>query len=187
MISSAAGASELAAVYRLRYEVLVGEQGIVSDPSIDHGHQSVIDPADATGIVLAAWEDGGLAGSVRTNLLRDGPARPFCELLGLDRLPAAERRVSSVTSRLFVAPRWRRTPLGVRLAQAISRYCREAGMEWDYIVVRPAMEPFFARLGYEPAGPAREYPGVGSIEPMRLNLDPAYLRRIRSVLLAQSS
>ena len=159
MIAPAVGEPERAAVYRLRYAVLVGEQGILADPSIDHDRRVVTDPADATGVLLAAWSDGELAGSVRTNMLRDGPARPFCEVLGLDGLSAAEREATSVTSRLLVATRWRRTPLGVRLAQAISRHCREAGMAWDYIAVRPALAPFFVRLGYERVGPATSIRG----------------------------
>ena len=78
MIAPADSASDRAAVYGLRYEVLVGEQGIVADQSIDHSRQIVIDPADSTGIVLAAWSAEGLAGSVRTNLLRDRQASgPF--------------------------------------------------------------------------------------------------------------
>src|SRR5687768_5522880 len=111
MIVPAISAVERAAVYRLRYEVLVGEQGIVADSSIDHAVQAVIDPADSTGFVLASWADGKLTGTVRTNLLRNGPARPFCELLGLDNLPATERQHVSVSSRLVVGARWRRCPL----------------------------------------------------------------------------
>lgn len=184
MIVPAVSAVDRAAVYRLRYDVLVGEQGIDADASIDHTVRTVIDPADATAVVLASWSDGKLTGTVRTNLLRDGSASPFCKLLGLDRLTATERQNISVTSRLFVDARWRRSPLAVRLAQTISLYCRKEGMVWDYIIVRPEMSSFFARLGYESGGAITRFPGVGCIVPMRLNLDLKHLSRIRSTLIA---
>ena len=182
MIVPAVSALERTAVYELRYEVLVGEQGILGDHSIDHTRKTVIDAADETGMVLAAWVDGRLAGTVRTNLLRDGPALPFCELLGLHKLPFETLRYTCVSSRLIVRAPWRHSPIGGRLAHAISKYSREAGMKWDYIVVRPAMSPFFARLGYERLGKA-EFPGVGPLEAMRINIDAKHLRLIGSPLL----
>jgi hypothetical protein len=77
MIAPAASASQRAEVFAFRYQVLASEQGVVADPSISHLDGTVVDPADATGIILGAWADGVLAGTFRLNLLRDGPAPPF--------------------------------------------------------------------------------------------------------------
>jgi hypothetical protein len=80
----------------------------------------------------------------------------------------------------MVGPRWRGTALGIRLCQAVIRHYVASGLEWDYIVVRPQMESFFMRLGYQRTAPDVDFPGVGSLAPLRLNLDPAYLRSTRS-------
>ena len=114
----------------------------------------MIDPADATGVVFCAWKGRELAGTIRSNLLRDGPALPYCRLLGLSDLPEEQRQLASVTSRMVVAPRWRGTPLCIRLAQTCYRYYRRAGLAWDYIVVRSELTPFYARLGFRKIGTA---------------------------------
>jgi hypothetical protein len=183
MIALAASAAERAAVFALRYDVIACEQGGAADASIDSGNRTVIDPADAAGCVFAAWVEGRLAGTVRVNLLRDGPAMPYCRLLGLADVPDAERRLVSVTSRLVVAARWRGTPLFVRLCQAATRHSLAAGLSWDYIVVRPQVAPLYARLGYRSAGTAVDFPGVGSLVPLRLRLDRTHLRDVHSILV----
>ncbi len=181
MIAPAASASQRADVFAFRYQILACEQG-AADPSIDHVNGTVVDPADATGIVLGAWVEGVLAGTIRLNLLRDGPAPPYSDVLQLTGLPEDERRRLSVTSRLMVSTRWRGTPLGIRLCQAVIRHYVASELAWDYIVVRPAMERFYTRLGYQRTARNVDFPGVGSLTPLPLNLDPAYLRHTRSAL-----
>lgn len=114
------------------------------------------------------------------NLLRDGPATPYSDVLKLTRLPEEERRLVSVTSRLMVGRRWRGTALGIHLGQAVIRHCVASGLTWDYILVRSAMEPFYTRLGYRRAARNVDFPGVGWLTPLRLNLDPTYLKSTRS-------
>ena len=63
MIMAVASSCQRAEVFAFRYNVLACEQG-VSDASINHIDRTVVDPADATGIVLGAWADGVLAGKV---------------------------------------------------------------------------------------------------------------------------
>jgi hypothetical protein len=126
---------------------LTCEQGVLADPAINHVNRTVVDPADAIGIVLGAWADGVLTGTVRLNLLRDGPASPYTEVLRSTTLHEDERRLPSVTSRLMVGTRWRGSALGIRLGQAAVRHYVASGLAWDHIVVRPEMEPFYTRLG----------------------------------------
>jgi hypothetical protein len=183
MIVLAVSAADRAAVFALRYNVIACEQGGAADAAIDHGTRTIIDPADATGFVFAVWAEGQLAGTVRVNLLRDGPVAPYCRLLGLANLPDDERRLVGVTSRLVVGARWRGTPLFVRLCQAATRHSLAAGLAWDYIVVRPQMAALYARFGYRSAGTAVDFPGVGELMPLRLHLDLAYLRDVHSILI----
>lgn len=184
MISTVSTPEERAAVYAYRYDVIVREQGISADPSADHASGTIIDPADQAGTVFVARNNNSLAGTVRLNLLRDGSAAPYCTLLGLNTLPTHVRQLSSLTSRLVVGTNWRNSPVAIRLAQACYRRARTLGVAWDYIVVRPQLAQFFLRLGYVRAGSDVEFPGVGPVAPLRLDLDPAYLRRVRSVLVA---
>ena len=72
---------------------------------------------------------------------------------------------------LMVGTRWRGTPLFVRLAQAVIRYYLASGLAWDYIVVRAEMEAFWTRLGYRRIDRNVDFPGVGWLAPLRLNLD----------------
>jgi hypothetical protein len=180
MIAPAASESQRADVFAFRYHVIAGEQGVSADPSIDHVNRTIVDPADATGTVLGAWAEGVLAGTIRMNLLRDGPAPPYSDVLELTGLPEDERRRLSVTSRLMVGTRWRGTPLGIRLGQAVIRHYVASGLAWDYIVVRPELQPFYTRLGYQRTARNVDFPGVGSLTPLRLNLDPTYLKNTRS-------
>ena len=78
--------------------------------------------------------------------------------------------------------RWRGTSLSVRLAQAAIRHCVALGLTWNYILVRPQMERFFTRMGYQRSGAIVDFSGVGPLIPLRLNLDPAYLRSRGSIL-----
>jgi hypothetical protein len=180
MIAPAVSASRRAEVFAFRYQVIAEEQGLLADPSVNHVARTVVDAADATGIILAAWVDGELAATVRLNLLRDGPAHPYSDVLMLTRLPENERRVVSVTSRLMVAVRWRGTPLTIRLCQAVIRHYVASGLAWDYIVARPGLESFFTRLGYQRVARDVDFPGVGPLIPLRLDLDPIYLKSTRS-------
>jgi hypothetical protein len=181
-IVEAATVADRTAVFHFRYRVVVGEQSVMSDQSIDHAQRTIIDPADATGVLLAAWSDGELVGTARLNLLRHGDAAPYDVLLGLASLPWCERRRISVSSRLAVSVRFRNTPLAIRFAQSAILWYQRAGVAWDYILVRSAIQGLWERLGYRRAGSDVLFPGVGSLVPLRLDLDPAYLQRVRSVL-----
>jgi hypothetical protein len=183
VITAATSPSERAAVFALRYDVVTCEQGVLADTSIDHVNRTVIDPADNAAVILGAWRDGVLTGTVRLNLLRDGLASPYSEFLQLTTLPQDERHLMSVCSRLLVGARWRGTSLPIRLAQSAIRHCVAAGLAWNYILVRPQMERFYTRLGYQRAAASVDFPGVGSMSPLRLNLDPAFLRHIGSILI----
>lgn len=62
MVVTVTSASQRSCVFAFRYAVIGCEQGVVADPSIDHVNRTIVDPADATGVILGAWADGVLAG-----------------------------------------------------------------------------------------------------------------------------
>jgi hypothetical protein len=82
----------------------------------------------------------------------------------------------------MVGTHWRGTALSIRLAQAVIRHYVASGLAWDYIVVRSEMEAFYMRLGYRRTSQAVDFPGVGWLTPLRLKLDPGYLKTTRSAL-----
>jgi hypothetical protein len=80
----------------------------------------------------------------------------------------------------MVGTRWRGTPLGIRLCQTMIRHYVASGLAWDYIVVRPGLQPFYTRLGYQRTARNVDFRGVGTPTPLRLNLDPTYLKKTGS-------
>lgn len=168
------------AAYAFRYQVIFEEMKL-DLPSVDHARRVLVDPEDKTGHLLVAYRDGAVVGTVRMNLLRDGPVEPHMKLL--DRaLRLDDRWACSVTTRLLVSAALRRSPLAVRLTQACYRYCRRAGVEWDYILVHASLVRMYTRLGYKPLGDAVVHPEIGPVYPMRLEINnEQHLRAIGSV------
>jgi hypothetical protein len=169
------------AVYAFRYQVIVKELKL-DLPTVDHSRRIVIDPEDATGHLFVACQDGVVVGTVRMNLLRDGPVEPHVTLMGLAQLSLDEWRASSVTSRLLVTTTRRRTPLGIRLAQACYRHYRRVRLEWDHILVNSVLVRMYTRLGYTLFGGSVIHPEIGEVYPMRLELNnEQHLRATGSV------
>lgn len=144
---------------------------------------TVVDPEDQSGHVFAAFENGAVVGTVRVNFLRDGLVEPHATLLGFTRLPRAERDIISVSSRYLVAADRRGSMVAIRTMYMCYLFCRAAGVEWNYILVKPELGDMYLRLGWLPYGALVRHPEVGEVLPMRLHLsDEDYLRSISSPL-----
>jgi GNAT superfamily N-acetyltransferase len=172
------------AVYAFRYAVIVDELRL-SIAAADHERRMVIDAEDDHGHSLAAFRDGVIVGALRVNFLRDGDVEPHRTIFGLDRLPPAQRAVTSASSRFLVTAALRGTSLAVRITQAWYRFCRTTGIEWDYILVKGHLAGLYLRLGWVPVSESVHHPEVGVVVPLRLHLtDEPHLRAIRSPFVA---
>lgn len=174
--------AERTAVYAFRYDVIVTELGI-RIPTADDARHVVIDPEDRTAYIAAAYDADRIVGTVRLNLLADGPVEPHCSLLDLLNPGCGPLTEASVTSRLFVATSHRGGSLAVRLAQAGYLFYLRTGIRRDYILVNPTLSSLYVRLGYRAIGPALCHPEIGRVHPLRLDVwDFDHLSSIASVL-----
>lgn len=171
------------AVYAFRYSVIVTELQVMV-PTANRERRTVADPEDQTGHLFAAFEDGAVVGTGRVNFLRDGLVEPHATLLGFTKLSRAERDVVSVSSRYLVAADRRGSTVAGRIMHVWYPFCRAAGVEWDYILVKPELGGMYRRLGWLPYGAPVRHPEVGEVVPMRLHLnDEDHLRSISSPLV----
>lgn len=173
------------AVFRFRYDIYVREMARAQKDA-DHAGARIEDSLDAFAVLLAAVDGatGLVAGTVRANVLGDGHIGPYGSLYGLDRLSTAERRVTSITTRLMVERSRRGSAVGVRLASALFARGIARGVATDYIDCNAHLVPFFEQLGYRPVR-LIEHPEYGHVTLMRIDLgDAAHLRRVGSPFLA---
>jgi len=88
---------------------------------------------------------------------------------------------TSVTTKLMVHSRYRRSPLALRLAQACYNIGFSAGVSFNFIDCNAHLRSFFLQLGFRQVFPAFSHPNYGRVTPLVLALrDVSYLRRISS-------
>jgi predicted GNAT family N-acyltransferase len=176
---------ERQAVFRLRYPVYVEEMGD-RQRYADHRRRTLDDPLDATGHILAAFDEGRVVGSVRVNLAAESDFGEYADLHGVGRLgPYYPGRVC-MTTKLVLQPEYRGGRTAVRLAQAcMDLVANPHGMRFDLIDCKPDAQRFFHRLGYRQVAPDFRHPDTREIHrPLILAVfDRDYFERIRSPFL----
>ena len=171
---------ELQAVYSFRYSVIVQEMGL-SIPTADHVVQTIKDPEDRTGHLFAAYCDQVIIGTARVNFLRDALVEPHTTLLKLGRLSRQEIHATSVSGRFLIVKEYRGTSARNDILKVWFQYCREAGIENDYILVKPKLSALYIRLGFVHAGDVLDHPEIGEVLPLKLRInDLEHLRTVDS-------
>lgn len=187
-ITQATTAEDLIKVARFRYRIYVEEMGRFQQYA-DHAEKTVREPLDEHGHILMAMEDPNVVGTVRVNLGSEGDLGAYTELYRLRELGGMFPNRVSITTKLMVAPEYRRTPLALKLALACYRYASEVEVEVDAIDCNPPLRPFFAKLGYRQIFGAIDHPEYGHVIPMLLAVrDKHHLKEVGSPFskLAQS-
>lgn len=180
-IIEAIDARDRDAVYRFRYKVYAEEMGR-PQAYADHEWKRIEEPLDASGHVLAAYNNvGRIVGTVRYNVGVDDTFGIYRDLYRLPAFGGFFPDHVSITTKLMVARDFRHTRLAVDLAMA----CYRAGLEletcFDSIDCNPPLVSFFKRLGYRQLWPEVEHPEYGRVVPLVLVLnDKQYLQDIRS-------
>lgn len=168
-------------VFRFRYDVYVREMGRTQKDA-DHDRGRIEDALDSDAVLLAARHaiTHGVAGTVRANLAGGRHLGLYEDVYGLWRLSGAERRVASITTRMMIERRLRKSPLALNLALALFERGLDRGVEIDFIDCNDHLVAFFEHLGYRRVGPIG-HPDYGRVTLMRLDVhDLAHFRRVGS-------
>jgi GNAT superfamily N-acetyltransferase len=178
-IRPAQTADERAAVFRFRYSVYVEEMARPQKHA-DHTAKLIADPLDVpAACLLAAWESDQVVGTVRTNDLWSSDIGEYADHYGIGDLEADARSATSITTRLMVHPRHRRTTLATRLACETYRRALERGIVTDFIDCNAHLVEYFIGLGYCVHRNDLFHAEYGSVTVLRLDL--THLAHLESV------
>jgi GNAT superfamily N-acetyltransferase len=170
-------------VYRFRYDIYVREMRR-TQRTADHADGRIVDALDDAGILLAALDPAGrVIGTLRGNMFDEPAAREYERLYQLE-LSDRQRRITSLTTRLMIAPRYRGSGLALALARARFRSAVDRGSAFDYIDCNDHLVPLFSRLGYQEVRRV-EHPDYGLVNVMMCTADTRHLEAIRSPLVVE--
>jgi hypothetical protein len=139
--------NELQQIYRLRYDVYIDELSN-RHPLADHAQRQLRDTLDdAAPVVIGAYDDGKLVGTVRFNAIADCPR----EMLTFHQIPnayydQAARRI--VASMLIVGRRYRATTAVVHLCRAAARVSREKEVLSVHLFGESHNAKLYERMGF---------------------------------------
>lgn len=179
-ISEARAEADRRAAYALRFAVYVEEMGR-HQTHANHALRQVEEPEDENARLLVARTDRGeVVGTARVHLKSEIPST-MASMYQLDHFIPFHPTQTSTTTKLMVAPAYRRSPLALRLAQACYDLGLAEGVCFNFIDCNAPLRPFFARLGFRQVFEDFVHPDYGTVSPLVLALhDVAYMRRIGS-------
>ena len=170
------------AVYRFRYDIYVEEMKRVQTYA-DHQLKTIQEPLDETGNLLIAEENGRTVGTARFNVGVNESFRFYTDLYQLRSFGPFFPRHISITSKLMVAPEYRRSFLPRQLSVCCYVHGLRLGTAFDFIDCNSPLVPFFSKLGYRQVFPNILHPEYGNVVPMVLAMhDRAHLEKVRSPL-----
>lgn len=169
------------ALFRFRYEIYVEEMHRPQRHA-DHERRTIVDNLDETGINIVGIAKGRIVGAIRNNASSDsslGEYENFYQMqdVGIDEHPAK----TSITTRLMIAPEYRRAGLAVRLASSSYLLGLKRRVRWNFIDCNQHLVSFFQGLGWIEYVPPAVHPEYGLVSRMRLDLtDRGHLEAVRS-------
>jgi len=174
-----------AAVYRLRYELYVEQQGLFHDTA-DHERRFLCDEDDAHSHILLAEVDGKLAGTMRITGRETVPfSADLRKTYDLDRLrEVVEEERIFVGMRLLVLPELRGTPLALQCLAKCAELVAQLNGRLVVANCEAHLLNHYMKIGFRPYGQLYNHPQNGVLVPIALILgDLAHLRQLRSPLL----
>lgn len=181
VVRLAEGQEDWEAVFRLRYEVYVGERRLHPHHA-DHERRWLRDPLDDTGKVFVALRDGELVGTIRVNWGAAGPLECEKQYCVEAFRPYYPEKVAT-TTKYVIAPKCRRSRVGVDLAKALFTWGKDTGIAFDFINANEPLVPLYLKYGYRFYAPKFCHGEYGLVCPMVLLLgDVEHLRAVGSPL-----
>ncbi|MEM9387670.1 MAG: GNAT family N-acetyltransferase [Pseudomonadota bacterium] len=181
-VREATTAQQREAIYRLRYEVYVGEMDRPQQYA-DHERQRIVEPLDATGILLYVSVGDKIVGTVRANYARDGDLGEYEHLYQMSKI-ASHPSDTSITTKFMVHPQHRGGRAALALATGIYSHALFRGVRYNLMDCNPPLVGFFESLGFRKYLPRLEHTEYGSVIGMALDLhDVEHFRAIKSPFL----
>ena len=159
----------IAEIGRFRYGIFVEEQGL-KDPYADHENRIVTDPLDETAHQITARKNGRLIAVGRANIIREGEHREATAIYHLDDFGPNYREITSLSTRLMIAPDYRGGRLTAQMMIEGLRIVSTAKCDWCVALCRPDLKEFFQRMGFEPHMDHIEHPHFGDRSLMKYNI-----------------
>jgi N-acyl-L-homoserine lactone synthetase len=171
------------ALYEFRYKIYVEEMGRKQKYACSVT-KTIRDPLDAKGHQGVILRDNEIVGSIRMNLLKDGPVGDYFRFYSLGDLSAQALAKSSICTRLMIEPSLRRTPASIELVKFAYEFGLKNGIDSCFIDCNHHLVRFFRRFGWRSLY-RREHEEYGLVDVMRLDLrDIDYLSSINSPFVA---
>ena len=173
-------------IQRFWYDIYVSEmQRHISDPLTDHDARILRDPLTPAGkIYIARDERRAVVATVMNTTAASADLGKYENLYGIDRLEPQDRARASITTKLMVAPLFRRTRLPLLMATKIYQHLLEIGMEVDHIDCNDHLVGFFLKLGFLPHRGRIVHRDYGAVNSMALQLrDSEHLKSVNSPFL----
>lgn len=180
--------AELEQVFRLRYDVYVGEMGR-TEPNADHERRTIQDQHDKTAFIIGAFggpENRDLVGTIRFNGACDLDETDHAFWRMRSAGPFFPQR-AGVTTKLIVCPKHRSIGTPIKLAAEAFREGYLSGLRFCFIDCNEPRRPLFEALGFRKIGDTANHPRYGEVHVMGLNMaDWAEIQRIKSPLLSMT-
>lgn len=135
-------------IAEFRYSIFIDEMGF-DDIDADHQYRRLIDRLDKSAFQITARDDGKLVGVGRANILRRQNDAAWAQLFKLNEVDPNYSETSSISSRLMIAPNYRRGALMVEIMINGLRIVNDNGCDWCSALCRPELEKLFVRMGFE--------------------------------------
>jgi hypothetical protein len=185
-IQRATTEAELAAIFRLRYDIYVEELRIFAEAA-DHQRRTLAEPADATTAHFYAALHGQAVGAVRVECGVDAPFTAAAEAafdLARFRTTISEAQIA-ICTRLIVRTEYSATPVLLQLLVAMARFAAARGVELIVYGCQPHQITFFTSIGFRSYRQVYNDPEFGILMPLALLAgDLEHLEAIGSPLSA---
>ena len=131
------------------------------DPHADKASNMIEDALDVTAHHVVVTNEDEIIGLGRINALKDKNFEDMAEIYRLDLLGKDYAQTTALSTRLMVAPAYRRkrTPMQICIEQL--KIVRSQNCKWCVICCHPRLVPFFHRLGFENHTDEIDHPNFG--------------------------
>ncbi|WP_416667681.1 cyclic nucleotide-binding domain-containing protein [Egbenema bharatensis] len=146
-VNIATTSEEKQQIYRFRYQVYVEEMR-KKPKAANHTARILTDPLDETSILLYVTHADEIIATLRRNFL-DASKLPetIQEKLSIADFTHPKHQLS-ISTRLMIAPQWRRSVMVGAIVAEAYRQGRERDLQFDFVHCAPWLVPFYENLGY---------------------------------------